>query len=235
MRNIPKVTSQPVNDRSGALGPREKMLFIGEEALSDDDLVTLVLGPVRKGPENGRLARRLLRDTGGLRGLALRKARELMSFDGMGPASAARLLAVFSLARRLWAQRSRPGSRMNSSREVYAHYYPLLRDEKKEIFFVLLLDGKNRLLREERVSEGSLTASIVHPREVYRTAIRESAASILAMHNHPSGDPSPSREDYEVTLRLKEAGDLVGIPLLDHVILGERRYVSFREHRLINW
>ena len=122
-----------------------------------------------------------------------------------------------------------------SSSTLVADMFSFLHHETKEHFIALHLNSKNRLLCLEIVSTGSLNASIVHPREVYKAAIRESAAAILAMHNHPSGDPSPSKEDYEVTLRLKEVGDLVGISLLDHIILGERRYVSFREHRLIAW
>lgn len=106
---------------------------------------------------------------------------------------------------------------------------PRLRDLRKEVFLALLLDGRNRLLREERISEGSLTSAIVHPREVFAPAIRESAGAIVVVHNHPSGDPTPSREDLEITARLAQVGRLVGINLLDHVILGDPGYLSLRE------
>jgi DNA repair protein RadC len=217
------------------LRPREKMLIYGEDALSDRELIALIVGSGTRSMTVSSLAGKLLDEAGGLRGLANRKGREMMGFEGIGPARAARLLATFTLARRLHAIRLRPGLPLRSSRDVFEHYHPLLRDAKRETFIVLLLDSKNRVMKEERISQGSLTASIVHPREVFHAAIRESAAALLALHNHPSGDPSPSREDYEITVRLREVGELVGIRLVDHVILGEERFVSFREHGLIEW
>lgn len=216
-------------------GPRERILLHGGERLSDEELLTLILGCGTKTVRAADLAARIIREAGGVRGLFAREGNELMRWKGLGPAQAARLMAVCNLARRLNALPLWPGIKVESSCDVFAHYNPLLRDRKREVFIVLLLDSKNRLLREERISEGSLTASIVHPREVFQAAIRESAASILALHNHPSGDPSPSREDFDVTRRLKAVGELVGIGLLDHVILGEGRFISFREHRLIDW
>ncbi|MHC4941487.1 MAG: RadC family protein [Planctomycetota bacterium] len=222
-------------ERTEKIGPREKILLHGGDSLSDAELIAILIGSGTRALGAGELAARLLKDADGLRGLSTRKGNELMDLTGMGPARAARLMAVFSLARRLNAMPLWPGFKVRSSRDVFAHYSPLLRDRKKEVFIVLLLDSKNRLLREERISEGSLTASIVHPREVFQAAIRESAAAILALHNHPSGDPSPSREDYDVTRRLKDVGDLVGIGLVDHVILGEGRFISFREHKLMDW
>jgi len=159
----------------------------------------------------------------------------MMALCGIGPARAARLKAVVTLAQRLGERRLAPGMAVKSSRAVFDHFHLRLRDSKREVFLVLLLDSKHRVIREERVSEGSLTASIVHPREVFQAAISELAGAILAIHNHPSGDPTPSAEDFEITRRLKDAGDLLGIQLLDHVILGDGEFVSFREHRLLDW
>jgi len=116
---------------------------------------------------------------------------------------------------------------------VYEHFHERLRDHKRELFLALLLDSKNRLLREVRISEGSLTASIVHPREVFAPVVREAAAAVLFVHNHPSGDPQPSREDLEITRRLKEAGDLMGVRVLDHVIIGSEGYVSLADRGLL--
>lgn len=215
--------------------PREKILFLGDEHLTVEELVTLVVGSGTREHDARAVASRLLQIAGGLRGLSLRRGTEVMRIKGIGPARAARLLAVFGLVRRLLAEPLKPGLKVSSSQDVFAHYHPLLRDKKREVFIIMLLDSKNRLIREERISEGSLTASIVHPREVFQAAIRESAAAILALHNHPSGDPCPSREDFDITLRLKEVGELVGIRLLDHVVLGEAGFVSFREHKLIEW
>jgi DNA repair protein RadC len=222
-------------ERTKNFGPRERILLRGGDSLSDLELLTILIGSGTRALGAAELAARLLNGAGGLRDLSTRKGNELMELKGVGPVRAARLMAVFSLARRLNAMPLWPGFKVRSSRDVFAHYSPLLRDRKREVFIVLLLDSKNRLLREERISEGSLTASIVHPREVFQAAIRESAAAILALHNHPSGDPSPSKEDYDVTRRLKDVGDLVGIGLVDHVILGEGRFISFREHKLMEW
>ena len=220
------------NDRDG---PRERILCRGGDELWDAELLALVLGSGTAGRPVLQVALQALQDAGGLRRLAARSAAELTALEGVGPARAARLMALFTLARRLHSLPFTPGFTVRSGRDVFAHYQPLLRDRKKEFFFTLHLDGKHRLLREERVSQGSLTAAIVHPREVFHTAVRESAATVLVAHNHPSGDPTPSREDYEITARLKEAGELLGIPLLDHVVLGDGAYVSFREEGLMPW
>jgi DNA repair protein RadC len=128
----------------------------------------------------------------------------------------------------------RPGERFTSSAEVFRHFHERLRDHRKEVFLALLLDGKNRVIREVKVSEGSLTASIVHPREVFAPVVRDSAAAVLFVHNHPSGDPTPSREDIEITTRLREAGELMGVRVLDHIIIGSGSYVSFADRGLIS-
>jgi DNA repair protein RadC len=117
---------------------------------------------------------------------------------------------------------------------VFRHFHPTLRDAPHERFLVVLLDGRHRLMRHEMVSQGTLTASLVHPREVFRPALRESAAALVLVHNHPSGDPAPSSEDREVTARLVRAGELLGIPVLDHVVVAERGYTSLREQGLPN-
>jgi DNA repair protein RadC len=117
--------------------------------------------------------------------------------------------------------------------DVFRHFHARLRDEAQERFMVLLLDGRHRVLREEIVSQGTLTASLVHPREVFRPALREAAAALVLIHNHPSGDPSPSREDREVTARLQQAGEVLGIPVLDHVIVADQGFVSLRDEGLL--
>ena len=214
---------------------RSRILEQGGGSLDDADLLALVLGR-RTGIRSARdLARQILSTTGGLRGFSNRSAKEMMALFGVGPAQAARLKAVVTLSQRLGERRLSPGMPVKSSRAVFDHFHLRLRDAKREIFLVLLLDSKHRVIREERVSEGSLTASIVHPREVFQAAISELAGAIVAIHNHPSGDPTPSAEDFEITRRLKDAGELLGIHLLDHVILGDGEFVSFREHRLLEW
>ena len=116
---------------------------------------------------------------------------------------------------------------------MFEHYHLSYRDLRKEYFMALLLDGKNRLIREVRISEGSLNQSIVHPREVFSPAVRESAAAVILVHNHPTGDPAPSREDIEITRRLKEAGDIIGVKVLDHIIIGDGAYLSFSSQGML--
>jgi len=131
------------------------------------------------------------------------------------------------LARRLGEEEFAPGSPFRSSYDVYAHFRERLAGERHEEFYAVLLDNKNRKLKEVLISQGSLTSSIVHPREAYLPVIRESAAGVIFVHNHPSGDPTPSREDLEITRRLREVGQLVGVRVLDHIVIGKGRYVSF--------
>jgi DNA repair protein RadC len=220
----------PVEER-----PREKLLARGPQALSDAELLALVL---RTGDASSRTtaidqARLLLSRFGSLRSLSAASAAELQEVKGVGKAKAAELQAVFELARRFGEERMRPGDRYTSPEEVFQHFLPRLRDHKREVFLALLLDSKNRLLREVRISEGSLTASIVHPREVFAAVVRDSAAAVLLVHNHPSGDPTPSREDREISIRLKEAGELMGVRVLDHIIIGDEGYVSLADRGLL--
>jgi DNA repair protein RadC len=226
---------QRIKDWPEAERPREKLLKNGAETLSDAELLALVLrtGDAASGMSALDHARLLLTRFVSLRRLAGASVTELCEIKGIGPAKAAEILAVFQLARRFATDNLRPGDRYTSSEEVFRHFHEKLRDHKREIFLALLLDGKNRVIREVQVSEGSLTASIVHPREVFAPVVRESAAAVLFVHNHPSGDPTPSREDLEITTRLREAGELMGVRVLDHIIIGSGTYVSFADRGLI--
>jgi DNA repair protein RadC len=214
-------------------GLRERLLRLGGEGLEDEDLLELVLGTgTAAHPARGR-ALDLLARHGPLRRLATRSASELRSVPGIGRAQAARLVALFALARRLVGERMRPGALFVNPRQIFEHYHGPLRDKKKELFLVVLLDARHRVLRDEVVSEGSLTSSIVHPREVFAPAVRESAGAVVFVHNHPSGDPRPSDEDVAVTRRLLHASELLGIRVLDHVIVGDGEYASFKEAGLL--
>jgi DNA repair protein RadC len=175
------------------------------------------------------LADTMLAHHGGLRGLAAAVAAELRAAPGIGPSKAAALSAALELGRRLATVKLRPGDPLGGPADVFRHFHARLRDAPHERFLVLLLDGRHRVLREVVASQGTLTASLVHPREVFRPALRESAAALVLVHNHPSGDPAPSREDREVTARLARAGEILGIPVLDHVIVAEGGYTSLRE------
>ncbi len=204
---------------------RERLLARGADTLTTRDL----LGLLTARPADG-----LLRRYGTLRRLARASPMELVREPGVGRASAVRVAAALALGRRLHAERLQVGRRLHRSVEIFDAYHARMRDLRKERFLAVMLDAKNRVLREERVSEGSLTASLVHPREVFGPAIREAAAGLVLVHNHPSGDPEPSPEDIEVTRRLCAVGELVGIRVLDHVVIGDGRYVSFLERGMID-
>ncbi|CAG0977687.1 hypothetical protein MYXO_01673 [Myxococcaceae bacterium] len=209
--------------------PRERLVAQGVEALSDAELLALLLRTGARGEPVVALAQALLERAGGLRALSRTAPGELESSAGVGPSKSASVVAAFELGRRVATKRVRPGDSVASPRDVHLHFHPRLRDAAHERFLVVLLDGRHRFLREVMVSQGTLTASLVHPREVFRPALREAAAAVLLVHNHPSGDPSPSREDIEVTERLVHAGRLLGVDVLDHVIVAEQGYVSLRE------
>ncbi len=210
-------------------GPRERLTACGPEALSDAELVALLLRTGARGRDARVVAEALLRRSGGLLGLAAAAPGEFGGHAGVGPAKRASLVAALELGRRLAARRLRAGDPVRGPGDVHRHFHARLRHARHERFFALLLDGRHRLLREVVVSQGTLTASLVHPREVFRPALREGAAALVLAHNHPSGDPTPSPEDREVTDRLVEAGGLLGVPVLDHVVVAERGFVSLRE------
>jgi DNA repair protein RadC len=191
-----------------------------------ESLLLKVAGiPGHRGPEALLDACRRL----GLVALSRAPGGDLGRETGLPALDCERLAAAFELGRRVETERWTIGDSVRTSAGVYRRMAPLLRGLKRETFYVLLLDGRHRLLTVERVSEGTLTTSLVHPREVFRSAIRASAAAVIVAHNHPSGDPEPSREDYEVTRRLAECGRLMGVPLLDHVVIGQGAHVSIRE------
>ena len=210
-----------------------RALYDGVEGLSDEDLLALLLAPRPGGPPARKGARALLRGSPSLRRLSTRTAGELRAVPGVDEARAARLLALFALARRLMGERLVVGEPFLNPRQIFEHYHGHLRDKKREMFLAVLLDARHRILREEIVSEGSLTTSVVHPREVFGPAVRESAGALVLVHNHPSGDPSPSEEDIAVTRRLVHASDLIGIRVLDHIIVGDGDYTSFKESGLL--
>jgi DNA repair protein RadC len=212
----------------GRRGPRERLRERGTESLDDAELLALLLRTGARGRPAEQLARELLDDSG-LHGLARALPAELERQPGVGPAKAATLLAALELGRRLAQRRLHTGDAIRGPQDVFRHFHARLRDAPHEQFHLLLLDGRHRLLREVMASRGTLTASLVHPREVFRPALREGAAGLVVVHNHPSGDPAPSAEDREVTRRLVQAGALLGVPLLDHVVVAERGWVSLRE------
>lgn len=210
--------------------PRERLHADGAGALASRELLAILIGSGREGASAMDIAGTLLHSAdGSLRRLATSSPAELAAVQGIGPAVAARISAALELGRRLAREGPLERTRIRGPREVYDLCAPAMRDLSQEEFRVLLLNTQHAVVREITVTRGTLDASIVHPREVFRAAITESAAAMILVHNHPSGDPTPSPEDRDVTRQLAEAGRLVGIPVLDHVILGDGRYVSFVE------
>jgi DNA repair protein RadC len=218
--------------------PRERLLRLGEGTLSDTQLLAIVLrtGDAASGVTAVDLARLLLRYfNDSLEALSLATVVELCQVPGIGPAKACEVKAAFEIGRRLQARKEGPLRQFRSSKDVAHYYMPLLRDKKREQFQVVLLDRKNRVMRDVMISQGSLTASVVHPREVFNPAIRDSAAAVIFVHNHPSGDPQPSQEDRILTTRLADAGRLLGIQVLDHIIVGRDAYMSFADEGLLEY
>lgn len=224
-------STYPIKEWPESDRPREKLLEQGPESLSDAELLAIVLrtGDGTSGRTALDHARQLLKKYKHFRNLASVAATELCDIKGIGLAKAASVQAVMEISRRYATEKFSQGKAFCRSEDVFAHFHQRLRDKKKESFFTLLLDSKNRIIREELISEGTLTSSLVHPREAFTPAIRESATSLILVHNHPSGDPTPSREDEEVTRRLVEGGKLLGISVLDHIIIGQESYYSFAD------
>src|SRR5581483_11769774 len=219
-----KINEWPQGER-----PRERLLKEGAEILSDAQLLAILLRTGSDKANAVQLAIHLLEQFQALPNLAQLSISELCSMRGIGPAKAALLKAAFELGRRSLSSPLSNGMKLVTSQHVFNHFSPRLRHVKKEIFKIILLDQKNKVIRDLNISEGSLTATVVHPREVFNPAIRDSAASVIFLHNHPSGDPTPSREDKEMTQRLVAAGELVGIQVLDHLVIGENSYFSFAD------
>jgi DNA repair protein RadC len=218
----------PEDDR-----PREKLLRLGPAALSDAELLALLVHAGDGTRTALDLARELLREANSLQRLGSLNARELMRTRGIGPAKAVEVVAAFELGRRMEAQRSGDRPVLRSPEDVARLVGPSLKTLRQEVFRVLVLDAHNGLRLDVELSRGTLNASLVHPREVFKVAIDHAAASIIVVHNHPSGNPEPSREDVEITRQLAEAGRIFGIPLHDHVIVAADNFTSLAERGLV--
>ncbi len=209
--------------------PRERLYRKGPSALADRELIAILLGSGSKGKSALTLASDLLVNLGNLRALALSDPTVLLGQVGVGPGKAARLFAAVELGRRVVSYRNGERFTIRGPEDVATLLMDEMRSLDREEFRVLLLDAKNRVIDAVTVSVGTLTASLIHPREGLKTAIIRSAASVILVHNHPTGIPTPSREDVEVTERFVDAGRIVGIEILDHVIIGDGRFESLRE------
>jgi DNA repair protein RadC len=212
------------NDR-----PREKLSRLGAGSLGDNELIAIVVGSGSRRGNALALANHILENAGGLHGIPRTGLDELRRLDGMGAAKAAQVLAAIELGRRTLLRCPPARIQFGNPRDVAAYLLPQFGSKPVEQFGLVMLDTKHRLLRTAVISVGTLDSSHAHPREIFREATSASAAAIVLFHNHPSGDPSPSRDDVDLTVRLVRAGELMGIDVIDHVILADTRYFSFRE------
>lgn len=239
MKNDYRVNTDylPINRWPEDERPREKLLKHGSEVLTNSELLAIMLRTGTCNNNNSRsaldLAKAILARFKNLSGLLGASAVELTEIKGIGCTKASQIMAALELGRRAVSEKNGNNVSFRCSEEVANYYIPLLKDLKKEQFRVLLLDIKNKVIKEVLISQGSLTSSIVHPREVIKPVIKESAASVIFIHNHPSGDPEPSTDDLEITDRLCKSCSILGISVLDHIIVAEGGYFSFKQKQMI--
>ncbi|MCS7054067.1 MAG: DNA repair protein RadC [Ignavibacterium sp.] len=223
-----KIKELPLDDR-----PREKLILRGPQSLSDAELIAILLRTGTKGKSVVNVAQELLRENN-LANLSSKSVSALTKNSGIGKDKAATLVAAFELAKRiLYQQKFLIDKKITSPDEIAELLIPLLKDEIKEKFMVVCLNRANKIIRKEFITIGTLDTSVVHPREVFKVAIDNNAASIIIAHNHPSGNPEPSNEDISITKKLVEAGKIMDIPVFDHIIIAGNNYTSFVEKRLI--
>lgn len=226
-----KIKEKPLYSR-----PYEKFEKYGTSALNDVELLAILLRSGTKDLNAEELAYSVLclyEKEPSLVSLFQISFEQLTAVKGIGKVKAVQILAVLELCRRLSKQRYSYAVKVASPQDISDYFMEDIRHVREEKFIIALLDAKSKMTGYEIISKGSLTSSIVHPREVFKAAIQKSAYSIIAVHNHPSGDPSPSKEDIQITSRLKQAGEVVGIPLLDHIIIGDGIYTSLKEENYI--
>jgi len=227
----------PINRWPQDERPREKLIKHGSQTLTNSELLAIMLRTGINNKISSRsaldLARVIMSRFKSLNGLLDASISELTEIKGIGRAKASQIIAALELGKRAISDKNGNNVSFKCSEEVANYYIPLLKDLKKEQFIVLLLDIKNKVIKEVLISQGSLTSSIVHPREVIKPVIKESAASVIFIHNHPSGDPEPSTDDIEITDRLCKSCNILGINVLDHIIVAEEGYFSFKQKQLI--
>ena len=213
--------------------PREILLNKGETYLSDSELLAILINNGTREKSAITLASEIIEKSDGIRNLSTITVEQLSSIKGIGLAKACRIISALELGRRVSVAYQKEKFKITSPQDVGKVYMETMRYEKKEIFKIVLLNTKNVIIGTKDISQGSLNASIVHPREVFLEAIKKSANKMILMHNHPSGDPTPSSEDINITKRLIHAGEIIGIEVLDHVIIGDGVIYSFKENSQI--
>lgn len=226
---MPLIKELPSEER-----PRERMLSVGAENLSNTELLAILISTGTKRESAMRLAEKIIAaEDDGLHYLGSALPQDLSQIPGVGTAKSCQIVAAVELGKRLSSNQKRKMAHISTADDIASLFMEKMRYLKKESFKILLLNTKNEVMSEEDISTGNINSSIVDPREVYSPAIRKSACSIVLIHNHPSGNPEPSDADIKVTDKLVEAGKLLDIKVIDHVIIGDGKYISFRKKRLI--
>jgi len=229
VRNATMMRNLPVDER-----PREKLVQYGAEALSNSELLSILIGTGTKDVSAIALANRVLAlEEEGISYLTNCHPEELSCIPGIGMAKSCQIIAAIELGKRIATKPKGKRINVKSPEEVASLFIEEMRYLKKEYFKALLLNTKNEIIKIENISIGNLNSSVVHPREVFCTAIKKSACSLIVVHNHPSGNPMPSQTDIDITRRLVDAGELLGIKVLDHLIIGDGTYVSMKEQMLL--
>lgn len=230
-------TSFTIHDLPESERPRERLKKFGPESLSAQELLALILGRGVKGEPVSMTAQKLLSYFGSLEGIMNASLEDLQSVKGVGLAKASQLKACFEIARRIYTRseidEETEKKKITSAQEVYELVKSKIINYAKEHFVVLSFDIRNKLLGMDTISIGTLNANLVHPRETFESAIRRHSAQIIVVHNHPSGDPEPSEDDLEITKRLVEAGKILGIEVIDHIIVTKTGFLSFKEKKLL--
>lgn len=229
MNNSFTVRDLPRDER-----PRERLAQKGADALSPTELLAVIIGRGVKGESVMNIAQRLFDKFGNLKAIANASIEELIQIKGIGLAKACQIKATLEMGRRADKNiEPKYKKTIKNPEDVEKFLKPQLKDKKKEHFIALLLDSRCHLIKSETISVGSLNASLVHPREAFKLAITASAASVIFVHNHPSGDPEPSKDDIKLTKRLIETGEIIGIDVLDHIIIGQKKCLSMKEEKLM--
>lgn len=229
-----KTFTTSIKDLNDNDKPREKLYKFGADKLSEYELIAILLGSGSRNEDVLTLSKKLWQYMNKFHRISELAIDDLMEIEGIGLSKACSIISALELSKRINIRECVDNFSVGSPKSVADVFMNILRDEMKEHFYVLLLDTKNKIISWDEISKGDLNSSIVHPREVFKYALKYSANSIICLHNHPSGDPTPSMQDIEITKRLQEVGNLVGIKLLDHIIIGYNKYISLREKGIMN-
>lgn len=229
MNNSLKIKDIPQNER-----PKEKLLTYGAESLSNSELLAIILRTGTQGENVLQLSGRLLSELEGLDGILNANLKDIISIKGIKQGKASQILALAELFKRFKTLKSmKRDLKIASPNDLANLLMGEMNELNQEVLKVILLNTKNIIIGNKDIFKGSLNTSVVHPREIFKEAINKNSASIIICHNHPSGDPTPSKEDINITLRIKECGNIIGIPLIDHIIIGNNKFVSLKEKGLI--